>query len=138
MTLSGKDFDVITSRIMFKSDWKLALNWLESQGYKIKKTDYYRILNRLDHDAGKRLYEIAQKFEVIAADEIEKFRSLEKMLYEEYHQEQSHINKARILKMIVEIQPYITSLYDEIKTIFEEPIGKQIKKDSVLSKFDER
>lgn len=136
MTLSGKDFDVITSRIMFKTDWKLALKWLESKGYKIKKTDYYRILNRLDHDARKRLYEIAQKFEVIAAEEIEKFSLLEKQLYEEYNQEQSHINKARILKMIAELQPYITSLYDDIKTIFEEPIAKHIKEDPVFSKFD--
>src|SRR3990167_4781957 len=133
MTLNDKEFNVITSRNMFKSDYKLALTWLKSKGFDISQADYYRTLSILDDQAQKRLYEIASKFEIIAVDEIEKFKSLEKMLYEEYHKEKTPLNRARILQMIIQMQPYITSLYDQTKQMLEGKIAKQ--KDIILSQL---
>ena len=134
MPLNEKEFFIISAKIMFKQDWKLALSWLKGKGYNIKKDVYYRTLNSLDKKARTRINDIAKNFEVIVADEIEKFRILEKQLYEEYHKEESPINRARILKIIAEMQPYITSLYDEVKMIFEDKITDAVKEDSILSK----
>ena len=134
MALNEKEFLIISAKIMFKQDWKLALSWLTGKGYTIKKDIYYRTLNALDKKARTRINDIAKNFEVIVADEIEKFRIIEKQLYEEYHKEEAPINRAKILKIIAEMQPYITSLYDEVKMIFEDKIVDAVKEDTVLSK----
>lgn len=133
MTLNGLEFDVVVSRIMFKTDVTLALKWLKTQNHKMSKQTYYNHLNRLDADAQSRLYELAQKFSIIAADEIVKFQGIEKQMYEEYHKEKLPINRARILKMIAELQPYITSLYDQTRTIMEGKIATAVKEDPILS-----
>ena len=75
MALNEKEFLIISAKIMFKQDWKLALSWLKGKGYTIKKDVYYRTLNTLDKNARTRINDIAKNFEVIVADEIEKLRS---------------------------------------------------------------
>jgi len=135
MALNDKEYNIITSRIMFKSDFNLALKWLESKGLKVSQADYYRTLAILDKDAKKRLYGLAEKFEVIAADEIVKFQNIEKQMYEEYHKESQPINRAKILKMIADLQPYITSLYDQTRMVLEGRINESIKEDNILSKY---
>lgn len=135
MTLNDKEYHVIVSRIMFKSDFKLAIKWLESKGYKnIKQAEYYRILSKLDVEAKKRLYELGEKFEIVAADEIVKFLNIEKQMYEEYHKEENPLNRARILQMIANLQPYITSLYDQTKKVIEGDVIESVKEDNILSK----
>jgi len=133
MTLNDKEYHIIVSRIMFKTDYKLALRWLESQGFEVSQADYYRTLAVLDADARKRLYELAKNFEVIAADEVVKFQKIEAGLWEEYHKEKIPLNRARILRMITELQPYITSLYDQTKQVMQGKAVEQFKKDNILS-----
>ena len=134
MALNDKEYHVIVSRIMFKSDFKLAIKWLESKGFKkIKQAEYYRILSKLDVEAKKRLYELGEKFEIVAADEIVKFLNIEKQMYEEYHKEENPLNRARILQMIANLQPYITSLYDQTKKVIEGDVIESVKEDNILS-----
>ena len=135
MTLNDKEFHIITARIMFKSDYKHALEWLKFKGHKVSQATYFRTLAVVDKDAKKRLYEVAKKFEVIASEEIIKFNNLEKQMYEEYHREELPLNRARILQMIANLQPYMTALYDQTRQVLE---GKlESEKDSILSKHPE-
>lgn len=135
MTLNDKEFHILTARIMFKSDYKVALKWLESKGYEMSQATYFRTLAVMDQDAKDRLFKIAQEFEVVAADEIIKFNNIEKQMYEEYHKEQSPLGRARILQMIANLQPFITALHEQTKLVLE---GKlESEKDSILSQHTE-
>lgn len=132
MALNDKDYCIIISRVMFKTDWKLALKWLESNGYKMSQGTYFKRLGVLDGEAKKRLFNIATEFETIAADEVIKFNNIEKQMYEEYLKESAPLNRARILQMIANLQPYITALYDQTRDLLE---GKlESEKDNILSK----
>ena len=131
MALNDKEFHILTARIMFKSDYKMALEWLEAKGHKMGQATYFRTLAVMDKDAKQRLFEVAKKFEVVAADEIIKFNNIEKQMYEEYHREENPLNRARILQMIANLQPYITALHDQTREVLEEKLAEQ--KDSVLS-----
>lgn len=135
MNLNDNEFHIITAKIMFKTDWKGALEWLKSKGMEISQATYFRTLANLDEHAQSRINEVARKFPIIVADEIDKFRGLEKMMYEEYRAEENHMNRVRILKMIAELQPLITSLYDETRHLLEGGIIEHNKKTDVLSKF---
>lgn len=135
MALNDKEYHVIMAKIMFKTDYKLAISWLKSKGFEVSQADYYRILARLDSEAQKRLYEVGAKFQVIAADELVKLSSIEKMLFEEYHKETKPKDRAIILKMIVELQPYLTSLYDQTRLLIEGKVAKEIN--NLLPEFTE-
>jgi hypothetical protein len=135
MTLNDKEFHILTARIMFKSDYKLALKWLESKGYEMKQATYFRTLGIMDKEAKERLFKIAQDFEIVAADEIVKFNNIEKQMYEEYLKEKTPLGKAKILQMIANLQPYITALHEQTRLVLE---GKlESEKDSILSKHSE-
>jgi len=131
MTLNDKEFHIITARIMFKSDYKVALKWLKGKGYDISQATYFRTLAIMDKEARDRLFKVAEEFEIIASEEIIKFNNIEKQMYEEYHKETLPINRARILNMIANLQPYITALHEQTKMILE---GKLVaEKDSIFS-----
>jgi len=131
--MNDKEFHVIVARIMFKTDYKLALSWLKGKDHEISQAEYYRTLARLDSEAQKRLYEVAQKFQIIASDEIIKLTGIEKMLFEEYHKETKPKDRALILRMIVELQPYLTSLYDQTRVLIEGNATKEAN--NVLSEY---
>ena len=130
--MNDKEFHVVTSRIMFKSDYKTALQWLGAKGFNIPQATYFRLLSKLDKEAKDRLFDIAKKFEIVAADELVKFNNIEKQLYEEYHKESQPLNRARILQMIANLQPYMTALYDQTRQVLEGKIESE--KDNILSK----
>ena len=119
MDLSGKETAIIQSKLMFQKDFTLALRWLETKGFKMSRTAYYDNLKRLNNAGAERLFEIGKHFPAFHADEIEKFLMIESQLYEQYYQEKEPLNKARILKMIADIQPLITSLYDSTQYVLE-------------------
>jgi len=131
MPLNDKEFNIVLARIMFKTDWKLALSWLKSKGYDTSQSDYYRTLAVLDQQSLSRLNELGRSFTIVLADELVKIQSIEKQLYEEYHKEPHPINRARILKMILEMQPYLTAIITETRSIIENNAIKQ--KDNILS-----
>ena len=133
--LNDKEYNIIVARIMFKTDYKKALKWLNVQGYKMSQSSYFKKLRHIDNNAKSRLYEIAKNFETIAADEIIKFHNLEKQMYDEYYREESALNRARILQMIANLQPYITGLYDQTRQILEGTFEQE--RDNILSKHPE-
>lgn len=136
MTLNDKEYHILTARIMFKSDWKLALKWLESKGYDIKQATYFRTLAIMDQEAKERLFRVAKDFEIVAADEIIKFSNIEKQMYEEYLKETTPLGKAKILQMIANLQPYITALYEQTKLVLE---GKlESEKNNILSEHSDK
>lgn len=134
MDLSGKETAVIQSKLMFQKDYLLALKWLETKGYKLSRTSYYDNLKRLNDSGAERLFSIGQHFPAFHADEIEKFLMIESQLYEQYYQEKEPLNKARILKMVADIQPLITSLYDSTQYVLE--INAKFK--DILSRREEK
>ena len=136
MTLNDKEYNIIVARIIFKSDFKRALIWLKAKGHEMSQGTYYKTLAVLDQNARNRLHEIACKFETIAADEIVKFQNIEKQMWEEYYKETNTLNRARILQMIANLQPYITALYDQTREVLEGKIESE--KDSILSINTER
>lgn len=119
MDLSRNETMVMQSKLMFHSDYTLALKWLDTKGVKLSVAGYYKILKRLNESGAERLFHIGQQFPAFHADEIEKFLMIESQLYEQYYTEKEPINKARILKMIADIQPLITSLYDSTQYVLE-------------------
>lgn len=119
MDITSKESAIIQSKLMFKKDYKLALTWLETKGYKMGSNQYYSKLRMLDSQGAERLFDIGKNFPAFHADEIEKFLMIESQLYEQYYQEKEPLNKARILKMIADIQPLITSLYDSTQYVLE-------------------
>lgn len=119
MDLTAKETAIIQSKLMFQKDWTLAIKWLETKGYKVSQTAYYDNLRRLNRSGAERLFNIGQQFPAFHADEIEKFLMIESQLYEQYYTEKEPLNKARILKMIADIQPLITSLYDSTQYVLE-------------------
>ena len=135
MTLNDKEYHIVTARIMFKTDWKQALEWLKARGFDISQATYFRTLAVVDKEARERLFKIAKEFEIIASEEIIKFNNLEKQMYEEYHKEDQPVNRARILQMIANLQPYITSLYDQTRLVLEGKLNAE--KDNILSKHPE-
>ena len=66
MTLNDKEYHIVTARIMFKTDWKQALEWLKARGFDISQATYFRTLAVVDKEATERLFKIAKEFEVIA------------------------------------------------------------------------
>ena len=135
MTLNDKEYHIVTARIMFKTDWKQALEWLKARGFDISQATYFRTLAVVDKEVTERLFKIAKEFEVIASEEIIKFNNLEKQMYEEYHKEDQPLNRARILQMIANLQPYITALYDQTRLVLEGKLNAE--KDNILSKHPE-
>ena len=135
MTLNDKEYHIVTARIMFKTDWKQALEWLKARGFDISQATYFRTLAVVDKEATERLFKIAKEFEIIASEEIIKFNNLEKQMYEEYHKEDQPLNRARILQMIANLQPYITALYDQTRLVLEGKLNAE--KDNILSKHPE-
>ena len=119
MDLNSKESAIIQAKLMFKKDFKMALKWLETRGYKMSQNSNYVKLRDLDSKGAERLYEIGKSFPAFHADEIEKFLMIESQLYEQYYQEKEPLNKAKILKMIADVQPLITSLYDSTQYVLE-------------------
>ncbi|MDH3657831.1 MAG: hypothetical protein OEM77_06815 [Nitrosopumilus sp.] len=52
MPLNGIDYHITVAKVMFKHDWKNALEWLKSKGYKLEKSAYYERIKKLDEDVG--------------------------------------------------------------------------------------
>ncbi len=134
MDLTAKETAIIQSKLMFQKDYQLALKWLETKGFKLSVTTYYDNLRRLNKSGAERLFHIGQQFPAFHADEIEKFLLIESQLYEQYYQEREPLNKARILKMIADIQPLITSLYDSTQYVLE----TNAKFKDILSRREEK
>lgn len=140
MTLSTLEHNIITAKIMFGTDAKNAMAWLTAQGHKITKSTYHRRIRELDASAWKRLYEIPKHYHILVADEIVKMRNAETELYKQYHIEKDPTKKARIMMMIIQAQPYFTSLYEQTQDIVENKIRGDVEsfepeqqEDSLLS-----
>jgi len=133
MRLSDKEFHILQSRIMFDKRFSLALNWLERKGYKVSQADYYRTLGELEKNARGRLEEIAKNYPAYVADEIDKFKSIESSLWDEYNLEKSHTNRAGILMKIASIQPFYTSLLSGSQIILEDHAKKSIRSEPSLA-----
>lgn len=139
MSLSNKEFNVIVSRLMFKSDYKSAIEWLEKEKQiSMSETTYHRILNKLDSESFQRLSEIGKNFPSIMVDEITKFENFEKEIMTQYEREKNPMNKAKIIMMNAQLQPFIISLLDQSKTLLEARAVESIKEDNILSKFTKR
>ena len=126
MTLNDIEFNVVITKAMGLSE-KEALAYLERKETKIDRRKYYRILGTLEVKALERLYEIAKNFKQLHLDRLDKFRTIEKNMWEQYEREQDATKKVIILNSIADIQFPISQLIEVTKEILEENAVKQTK-----------
>jgi len=138
MRLEGIDFDIVVARGTFQHDWKNALAWLKAQGHRIGKNRYYERLKELDAESWSRLAKIPQEYHIIIADSIVKLHFIEKEAWKNYHVERDPTKKVRILKTIVELQPYITSIYDQTQDVVENKTLGDVKENAIQSEQEDQ
>jgi len=113
------DYNIIMSRIIFHNNNVGALEYLEKKGIVISKQGYYDHLKKLDEKSSSNLYKIAQEFPTIVDNELIVLNDIQSKLYQCYENESDQAKRASIAFKIAELQPYITSLYSEIRNMIE-------------------
>ena len=126
-----------------------ALEYLKSKGYEISKASYYKYLKDISVDTRKRLYDICKNFNEHHLERIDSLRIVEKELWQTYYMPkkimvqtkeerfdddgkkvtitkqdvidvpQLPLEKAKILKDITELQPYISAYEESTQAILE-------------------
>lgn len=112
MSLSATELLAVSTKVMRLSE-KEALAYMEEHGEKMSRDKYYRILARVSAGTRKRLYEICKTRKERHLDRIDKFATIEMLMWENYHKCSDIMNKVRILKEIREMQVRI-SAFDNV------------------------
>jgi hypothetical protein len=106
-----------------------ALEYLSSKGYDISPAEYYRIKNDIKYNTQTRLNLIASEgFMAQHLERIDMLKMVQAELIEQYQNEKSPINKAKILMNIAEIQQYLSSFYDASRYVLEQSVKAKRKK----------
>jgi len=97
-----------------------ALAYCKGHGQEMSKATYWRIRGQLQATKLKRLYEIGQAgFEDQHLWRIDQLELIEQEMWKCYHLEQSPFRKAKILKDLADIQPYLATFYDLTRKVIE-------------------
>jgi hypothetical protein len=116
------------SRVMFGNSNIQALEWLEGKGIIISRVSYHTHLNKISATAKERLYEVAKEFPTLVERELFILKDIQDKLYHCYDIEADGFRKAQIAFKIAELQPYLTSLYGEIRNMIETNAIRQTNK----------
>jgi hypothetical protein len=106
-----------------------ALQYLSTKGYDISRAELYRIKNDIKNNTTTRLNLIASEgFMAQHLERIDMLKTVQAELIEQYKNEKSPINKAKILMNIAEIQQYLSSFYDASRYVLEQSVKAKRKK----------
>ena len=96
-----------------------------------QETTYFRHKKKLEEKKLERLYHMATLgFEYQHLDRIEGLELIKKKMWEEYNKEKDPLKRVQILKDIVEIQPYLSSIYETLKFVIDDK--KMIKTKGII------
>ena len=99
-----------------------ALAYLKAHGHPIGPATYYRDLGRLHTGTNERLFEIAKHQKEHHLDRIDKFRTIETLLWEDLDKCSNLMDRAKIMKELREIQLYISAFEEATQGVIEEVI----------------
>lgn len=120
MEIRDKEFLIIQTQIM-RLPLSEALVWLEVHGYKMEKTAYYEELGKISKKVDFRAMEIAKKGLLETHMKmIDTLVVCERQLWNNYHRlVSSPYKQAQVIKIIMEMQPYLTEAYDRTRVVME-------------------
>ena len=121
MALNDRELLVVGTKVMRFSE-KEALAYMKEHNHEMSGRSYYRILAHVEGETRKRLYEIARTMKERHMERIDELNKIKKELWIQYNEEDVPRFKARILKELKELQPYISAYDEATKSILEESV----------------
>jgi len=120
----------IVETIRMRLSTEQALHYMKDNGFPISRATYFRHKKKLEEKKLERLYYMANLgFEYQCLDRIDGLELIEKKMWEEYNKEKDPWKRVQILKDIVEIQPYLSSIYEATKLVIDD---KKIKTKDII------
>jgi hypothetical protein len=111
----------IVETIRMRLSTEQSLQYLKDNGFSVSRATYFRHKKKLEEKKLERLYHMANLgFEYQYLDRIEGLELIEKKMWEEYNKEKDPWKRVQILKDIVEIQPYLSSIYEANKFVIDD------------------
>lgn len=127
MVLNGREILVLEAKCRNMKEPQ-ALEYLKSHGHKISPRTYYRTLGGIKKETNQRLYEIAKNQKEYHLERIDKFRTIETLLWESLEKCSDIMDRVKIMREIREIQIYI-SAFDEATAGVIEMVREEFGKD---------
>ena len=110
----------VVETIRMRLSTEQALQYMKDNGFSVSRATYFRHKKKLEEKKLERLYHMANiGFEYQHLDRIDGLELIEKKMWEEYNKEKNPWKRVQILKDIVEIQPYLSSIYDASKFVID-------------------
>jgi hypothetical protein len=94
---------------------------MKDNKFSVSRATYFRYKKKLEEKKLERLYHMANLgFEYQYLDRIDGLELIEKKMWEEYNKEKIPWKRVQILKNLVEIQPYLSSIYEASKFVIDD------------------
>jgi hypothetical protein len=106
-----------------------ALVYLKSLGMEMGLSTYYRYRKKVEDKKFERMQFIAQHFQEMHLEKIDRLELIDKLMWEQFEKEQQPYRKVKIQESIANLQPYLTSFYEpttiaiEVSKKFNQPDG---------------
>ena len=111
----------VVETIRMRLSTEQALQYMKDNGFPVSRATYFRHKKKLEEKKLERLYHMANiGFEYQCLDRIDGLELIEKKMWEECNKEKTPWKRVQILKDIVEIQPYLSSIYEATKFVIDE------------------
>ena len=128
MVLNDQELCVISTKAMrYTTDE--ALVYLKLQGYKMEKSNYYKILGHISSETRKNAFEIAKSFLEDHINTVHELESIKNQMYQQVVLADKPADKVMILAKITETMiPYISAYREATKEIIskvKKEIGSQ-------------
>ena len=102
---------------------KEALKYLRDSGFEMSDTTWYREKNKLEKMKLERLYHIAKyRFDEQHLERVDTCETIQKMMWRNVYEEKDPYKRNQILKDILNIQPYISSIYEATIYVMKESV----------------
>ena len=110
----------VVETIRMRLSIEQALQYMKDNGFSVSRATYFRHKKKLEENKLERLYHTANLgFEYQHLDRIDGLELIEKKMWKEYNKEKDPWKRVQILKNIVEVQPYLSSLYEASKFVID-------------------
>ena len=99
---------------------KNSLIYLKNNGHEISPRTFYYTKGKLQNNKLKRLYEIGQYgFVDQHLERIDNLEVISQEMWKQYWKEKNPYKATAILKMIADVQPYLSAYYEATKMVIE-------------------
>jgi len=111
----------VVETIRMRLSIEQSLQYMKDNGFSISRATYFRHKKKMEDNKLERLYHMANiGFEYQHLDRIDGLELIEKKMWEEYNKEKDPWKRVQILKNIVEVQPYLSSIYEASKFVIDD------------------